>query len=108
MPRRWSRNSPALSIHLDSPAPVNPGDTVTGRVTRQLPLDTSLACLTISLRGRDKVKLTISELVLFHGPFRGRANLLSDDLYQTIYSGPLHIPSSCDSSSGEVFFSCPF
>ncbi|KAK0657866.1 hypothetical protein B0T16DRAFT_453287 [Cercophora newfieldiana] len=105
MPRRWSRNGPALSIQLDSSGPFNPGDTITGRVTRQLPLDTSRACLTISLRGRDKVKLTLQEFLAFN-PFRARANLLGDDLHHTIYDGPLHIPSP--SNPGEVFFSCPF
>jgi len=105
MPRRWPRNGPGLSIQLDTPGPINPGDTITGRVVRQLPLDTSRARLTIHLRGRDKVKLFVQEFIKFH-PFRTRANLLGDDLHQAIFDGPLHIPSP--SNPGEVFFSCPF
>ncbi|KAK4446391.1 hypothetical protein QBC34DRAFT_440901 [Podospora aff. communis PSN243] len=105
MPRKWSRNGPALAIQLDTPGPIKPGDTITGRVIRQLPLDTSRARLYIQLRGRDKVKLTVQEL-LISLPFRADANLLGDDLYHVIYDGPLHVPSPAD--SGEVFFSCPF
>lgn len=105
MPRRWLKNGPGLCIQLDDAGPVYPGATVTGRVIRQLPIDTSRAQLTIQLRGRDKVKLSNQEFMVFV-PCRARSNLLGGDLRETLYSGPLHIPAPGQPS--EVFFSCPF
>jgi len=105
MPRRWLKSGPALSIHLDDTGPIYPGATITGRVTRRLPIDTSRAQLTIQLRGRDKVKLSNQEFMVF-APSRARSNLLGDDLHQTLlYNGPLHIPAP--GQPGEAF-SCPF
>ncbi|KAK0631384.1 hypothetical protein B0T14DRAFT_2464 [Immersiella caudata] len=105
MPRKWSRNGPALSIQLDNPGPIRPGDTITGRVTRQLPMDTTRARLSIQLRGRDKVKLTVQEF-LVSLPFRASANLLGDDLHHVIFDGPLRI-RPCD-IPGKTPFICHF
>ena len=106
MPRRWSRSGPALSIQLDTAnSSFHPGDTITGRVIRQLPPDTSRALLTIRLCGRDKVKLRVQEYLL-PTPFRSSTNLLGDGSHHAIYDGPLHIPDH--THTGQPPFSCPF
>ncbi|KAK5656955.1 hypothetical protein OQA88_3477 [Cercophora sp. LCS_1] len=99
MPRRWSRNTPALSIQLDNQGPLYPGQTVTGRITRRLPIDTSRGRLTLHLHGLDKVKLTLPTTTL-----RARTTLIAS--YQALHNGPLHIPAP--SQPGAISYTCPF
>src|SRR5207253_5523897 len=100
---RGEANGPGLSIHLDN-GPIYPGATITGRITRHLPSDTSCAQLKICLHGHAILELNnkFNPLAIFIASLR----LLREDA-QTLYNGPLYIKHRFQPAQADCLYSWP-
>lgn len=108
MPRTGTLCSPLLGIRLEGNQPsYSPGDTIIGSVFRRNHAVSANATITISLSGRTKTKLVVS-----NGnnttTYRGRFNLIPENAYrQKIFEGPLHIEVGGDAQAWPFALTLP-
>ncbi|KAL4727266.1 hypothetical protein ACLX1H_006172 [Fusarium chlamydosporum] len=108
MPRTGTLCSPLLGIRLEGNQPsYSPGDTIIGSVFRQNHAVSAKATITISLSGRTKTKLVVS-----NGnnttTYRGRFNLIPENAHrQKIFEGPLHIEVGGDAQAWPFALTLP-
>ncbi|KAF4340313.1 hypothetical protein FBEOM_5824 [Fusarium beomiforme] len=103
MPQTRSKNSHELSIRLDRPdSTYLPGETITGRVTRNAHIVATSATVTVSLHARSKSRM-VARRGHLTSTYRGRFDLVQPtECSKTIFQGPLHI------AEGDAGDSWPF
>ncbi|KPM42951.1 hypothetical protein AK830_g3624 [Neonectria ditissima] len=96
MPQTLPTLNPRFGIRLSgSRSEYAPGDTIAGCVFRKAHTVSPSASVDISLHGRAKSKMSVGRGDGSSRIYRGRFNLINvPDNTQTVFEGPLHIPSA--------------
>lgn len=102
MPSATYQGGPELRIELDNVGgpqrPCHPGDVLTGRITRSLPVVSPRTTISLRLLGRAKTKIVVTKSngqSSTRSVYRNRYNFFgTTQIRQFVHDGPLHITAS--------------